>query len=387
MLLLTFSPLIWFGFIFKDLKLGKSGNIWSAWWGQFLKWTFFGPVIVLFLAFVSEYLNVAASSSPLISASSQLSAVPAGVELFGIAQLIAVIIIAAMGIFLAAKFSGVAGSLAIAAATGGLGFVAGKAQGILKRGQMSTQMRAEQLKAQGKGNSFSARALRLSSKGLGQAATGASLSGGASALLKQVGVKPNVNVPTDDEIRKGIIEKRMTRPIGGGTQRAKISIGEGGKTKLFGKEFTTSAGVKDTSENVLSLTQNDIKNMSADAKKEATAAIRKFQDKYIANNSALKTKQVVALRKLEKAMSTELTDHILGGLDLADPTKNPESALGLSNANLANIGKEGGMEEKEKVDHAIAQMGMGFSSLTPDQQKEYTRLRTKVDLLQKKGEW
>ena len=371
MLLLTFSPLIWFGFIFKDLKLGKGGNIWSAWWGQFLKWTFFGPVIILFLAFVSEYLN-SISAAPLV--------VSAYAELVQIGQLISVIIIAAMGIFLAVKFSGVAGGLAIAAATGGLGFIAGKTQGLLKRGQIGSQMRVEQLKAQGKGSSLQARALNLSSKGFGRAATGAGLGGGASALLKQVGIKPNVQVPTDDEIRKGVIEKRMTRPVGGGTKKAMFST----SGKIFGKEVSLQGGVKETPENALSLTQNDIKNLSEDGKKEATAAIRKVQDQYIKDKKSLQPKQIIALRKLEKSMSAELTDHIVDNLK---SLANPETALGLSNANLASISKEGNVAEKAEIDDAIVQLGLSFPTLTPDQQTEYARLKAKRDLLDSKGEW
>lgn len=47
-ILLIFMPIAWIGLIFPKLNLGTT-NLWGAWWHNFLKWVFMGPLIVFFL--------------------------------------------------------------------------------------------------------------------------------------------------------------------------------------------------------------------------------------------------------------------------------------------------------------------------------------------------
>ncbi len=451
MLLLVFSPLIWFGFIFKDLKLGGK-NIWSSWWSQFLKWSFFGPVIVLFLAFVSEYLNTAATninSSPTVPSSSLLSSVPAGVELFGLAQLISVIVIAAMGIFLAAKFSGVAGSLAIGAASAGLGFVAGKTQGIFKRGQVSSQMRAEQLKKQGR--TGAARFYEARAKLYG----GGLMDDKSAKLLGQIGIKPKIGTLSDAEARKQVAEKRAQR-LGGKTgfgshtanlldndkkalafsdedinnlspeakknyiqsiRRLQTNLANGNKDKLTPKEelelkkkeskfsselnseaikgmsFGTDAeeNLKEAQKALATMVGKNMSEMTKNLTEEEIGKLTKMVETIDSAslggdpNLKLSDKSLSTLKEVKKAFSEQIADSIVEGLD---PDTNPQSVFRLSNSDLNSIGQSGSAADQRKIEEALQKRKAAFNEATTElEKKEAERIEAKIDVLKQKGGW
>jgi len=435
MLLITFSPLIWFGFIFKDFKI-ENKNIWSAWWSHFLKWTFFGPIIILFIAFVSQYMQYAVNAEQTTT-------------LVTIGHLIAVIIIAAMGIFVAKKFSGVAGGMMMTAATGGLGYIAGGTQGLLKRGQMSAQMSFDRFKAKGEENSLGAKIAKMSSKGFGVMGSGANINKGPVSLLKNVGISPNIKLPTDQEIRKGIIEKQMTNPVRGGLEQAGFSIGKG--------KFKIQGWTKETPENVLSLKNDEYNALSPEEKKAATSAIHQLQ-----SDKTLNPKQIVSLRRLEKVASSDLAnlaikeidtkgslgvremiklsnksiaeiiqngteeqikksidaillleDEVRSGsikapieiakirelrqsfnakitnhiVDSLDPSINAESILNFEASNLNSMASNANQADKQKVKDAILELQSRYAGLSAEQQKQLDYLDSKMSTLQMKGEW
>ena len=348
MLLMVFAPLIWFGFIFKDLKLGK-GNVWSTWWQQFLKWTFFGPIIILFLAFISEYLSSISSNSAntIISAATSTSGTPEGIFIV-LAQLIAVIVISGIGLYLAINFSGISGKLIAAGVTGGIGFIAGKTQGILRRGQISAKMRADQLKAQGK----TAKGLDLSAKLLKGAGKSFEIGDSAKNILSQMGVKPQISVPTEKEIREKIIKRRV-----GETE----SIGKKAGYALKEKLGFDSTQIDKNPSLVLGLKEDDVKDLSKEGKDSIVSAILKTQKEYAENNASLQPKQVIALRKLEKALGSELAQETIKKIPTLEEIKketNPEEAnklkaelrnmLLMANESISDVLKNGTDEMIEK---------------------------------------
>ena len=139
MLLLVFSPAIWIGFVFNKLKVPGIGTLWDGWWEQFLKWVFFGPIIVFFIALTSVFLSSTLKSKP----TSYLEGMPNSQAyaadgatfqgaIYKIAQLIAALIISAGGIYAANKFSGVAGNLVMAGVNKGVGALTGGMQKLGK---------------------------------------------------------------------------------------------------------------------------------------------------------------------------------------------------------------------------------------------------------------
>lgn len=57
-ILLILAPIAWFTWIFPGLTVGGSGNIWSQWWAEFIRWTFFPAVMSFFM-----YLAIATMSA------------------------------------------------------------------------------------------------------------------------------------------------------------------------------------------------------------------------------------------------------------------------------------------------------------------------------------
>lgn len=70
-ILLILSPLAWFAWIFPQFE--KS---WKSWWDDFLKWTFFAPIVTFFLAFSIKIISNPAitASDPIVKGTSMLSA-------------------------------------------------------------------------------------------------------------------------------------------------------------------------------------------------------------------------------------------------------------------------------------------------------------------------
>ena len=306
MLLITFSPLIWFGFIFSDLKISSFGNLWSGWWSQFLKWTFFGPIIVLFLAFVSEYLY-SITANPII-----LPGTPGFTQNFiQVAQLLAVLLISAIGLYAAFKFSGAAGNMVMQAASGGLGFVASKAQGVFKKAQIGADMRAKELKDT---NPNKAKAFALLSRASQTAGTGFSLSK-SSSLLGRVGIKPTIKAPNEKEIRKDILEKKSKELEFGKPKLG--SVGVGWQPTIAGVPMTDKkweglkVGYTKDPKQALSFSEDDAKNLSEDSKKAFVAAIRDVQK----ISSSLNSKELSALRKHEKTFASELAKETMKDVD------------------------------------------------------------------------
>ncbi len=142
MLLLVFSPLIWLGFVFDKLKIPGFGNLWDGWWENFLKWVFFGPAIVFFIALTSVFLTSTLTSKPTSyldgmpqSAAYAADGVPFEGSIYKLAQLIAALIISAGGLYVANKFSGVAGSMVMAGVGGGVGLLTGGMQKLGRAAQ------------------------------------------------------------------------------------------------------------------------------------------------------------------------------------------------------------------------------------------------------------
>ncbi|MDD4930777.1 MAG: hypothetical protein PHG66_01310 [Candidatus Colwellbacteria bacterium] len=193
MILLTFAPLIWIGFIFPKLKFpGLGDNVWDYWWEQFLKWVFYGPAMLIFLALASVFLSAMATAG---------NTNPNDV-LKPIAQIIAVIIISAGGLFAANKFSGVAGGLVMAGASKGFGLLSTGVQNLGKmslRGQMRAEQQAAEARARGESGASAARRAQL----LGSFGKSLQMpTAGTGAVFKQVGLKvPTAKPMTKQEVR------------------------------------------------------------------------------------------------------------------------------------------------------------------------------------------
>ena len=338
MLLIVFSPLIWLGFIFSDLKIEGIGNVWSGWWSQFLKWTFFGPVIVLFISFTSTYLYHSAGAER-------------GSGFIVIAELIAVMLISAMGLYAAYKFSGAGGNFIMKAASGGLGLVANKAQGVLKKAQIGTQMRAEEERL--KGNKGKARAFEILSKA--QQATGTTFDlSKSSNLLEQVGIKPNIKAPNEKEIRKGILEKKAKElEYGKPKPGTGFGAGVGWQPTIAGVPITDEKWeglkrgyVKDPKQ-ALSFSEDDAKSLSKDGKKAFVSTIRELQK----ISASLNPKELSALRKHEKTFSPELSEAIMKDL------KTPPSSISDAK-NILQLSSDGASEIVRGGDNDIIKKGI-----------------------------
>jgi len=345
MLLILFSPIIWLGFIFSDLKIGGFGNIWSAWWSQFLKWTFFGPIIVLFISFTSTYLYHSAGADR-------------GGGFIIIAEFIAVIIISAMGLYAAYKFSNSAGGVIMKAASGGLGFIANKAQGVFKKAELGAKMRAEEEKL--KGNKGKARAFEILSKAHQATGTGFSLKN-YSRPLEQVGIKPTIKAPDEKEIRKDILEKKA-KELKHGKPKAGIGFGAGvgWQPAIAGVPITDEkkgykAGYTEDPRQALSFSEDDVKGLSDNGKKAFITAIRELQK----ISSSLNPKELSVLRKHEKTFSPQISEAIMkdliappalvSGVTMsADQLNEAKNILQLSNEGLSEITRNGANDTIEK---------------------------------------
>ena len=353
MLLITFSPLIWFGFIFSDLKIEGFGNIWSGWWSQFLQWTFFGPVIVLFLAFVSEYLY-SIEAYPII-----LTGVPGFTQNFiQVAQLLAVLLISAIGLYATSKFSGVAGKLVMQAASGGLGFVANKAQGAFKKAQIGSDMRAKEEEL--KGNKGKAKAFNLLSRAAERTEASLDLNKKPFNLLPHVGIKPVVKSPDEAGIKRDIIARKV--------------------------RF-----LKPTPKDILSLTKKEFDELPKDtedgekARKSFVSALYETQKDFQANPSTFTPEQITAFKKLEKDFAPELAKATLN--DIALPpvgttmaTTDAEKMVNMGDASLNSYISDRTPEMTAKGVAAVAAISdavkAGTMTLTPEQAANFRKLET-----------
>jgi len=417
MLLITFSPLIWLGFIFKDFTIPGFGNIWKAWWSQFLKWTFFGPMLVLFLAFTSAYLSAVTHGT--------------GNPVIDVSMLLAVILISAMGLFMAYKFSGAAGNLVTAAATGGIGFVAGKVQQGSKLLQRKSELASEN--AKDKGQHYRARLLGKTAK-VFEAGKGVPLGMGQ---LKHVGIKPNVKALDDEKWRQKHTRQALSN---------------------FSKSKDAKLPDRLNDLKRLNLSEEDIKNLSKDEKETVTQAVRTAR----ASGMITDPKQLLTLKKLEKSLAPEIatatikeiptgmvsltdaqkalqlavesTANILQEgieeniekmiesiktleaapagtldptqtarlqklrrefndkiaediLDKLDPATNHESILNLDMANLNQISKTGTTTEKQKIIDSLAELNRSTMTMTAEQIAAWIKVDAKVTALKMKNEW
>ena len=295
MILITFSPLIWFGFIFSELKISVFGNIWTGWWNQFLKWTFFGPVIILFIAFVSEYLY-SIEVNPII-----LPGSPGLVQNFiQIAQLFVVLLISSIGLYATYKFSGVAGSAVIQAASGAVGFVANGAQRMAKKVQIGADMHAKE--AELKGNTGRAKAFNILSKA--SQATGAGLNlNKSSSLLGRVGIKPAIKAPDEEKIKKDILMRELKY----GKPKPGIGIRVGYQPSIAGVHLTDEPwrikrGYIENPTKALVMSEKDAQSLSDDDKKDFISAIREVQK----ISYSLTPEELASLRKHEKTFASDL---------------------------------------------------------------------------------
>jgi len=121
-LLLIFAPLIWLGLIFPGikLKLGEAaGNPWGWWWGQFLKWSLYGPLIVFSIAITSRYLDFI----------SQGGAADSNSFVF-VAQLFIAVIFSLGGLYAALKMGAMGSEYIGKGVSAGVGFVGKTTQGF-----------------------------------------------------------------------------------------------------------------------------------------------------------------------------------------------------------------------------------------------------------------
>ncbi len=436
MLLITFSPLIWFGFIFSDFKIPGFGNIWSGWWSQFLKWTFFGPIIVLFLAFVSEYLY-SITADPIA-----LAGAPGFTQNFiQIAQLLVVLLISAIGLYATHKFSGAAGGLVMQAASGGLGFVASRASGVAKKGVVGTQMRIDKLESEGKHDE--AKKLKSRLRWLQSAEAGAGLKKSSSSLAR-VGIKPTIKTLDEKEVRKKLASKKIAElkktPKGAlhsfneedikalskddkeafitairEVQKISSSLTpkelsalrkhektfapelaketmkdvEAPTTLTFGKAMTSDDLSK--AKNMLQLSQESmrdiINNGTIETIEKGAKTILALESELMANPASFNRAELGKLQALRRNFDEKITDYILDNLD--DPsTASPESLksiLNLSNKNLSYISKSGTASDKDKIDKALAHLVTHATTST--EVDEWSRVDTKIGILKSKHEW
>ncbi|MCL4405461.1 MAG: hypothetical protein M1361_00700 [Patescibacteria group bacterium] len=120
-ILVGVAPLAWATFVFPNLKLGPMGNPFSAWWKEFLKWVFYGPIIVFFLWITTQIIlwlkNIGVTSGGLGSA---------------IFQAMTVVIISGFGLYFALKSGGVITAVTMAGAAFGVGSLA-KGVGAIRK--------------------------------------------------------------------------------------------------------------------------------------------------------------------------------------------------------------------------------------------------------------
>ena len=436
MLLITFSPLIWLGFIFSDFKIPGFGNAWSGWWSQFLKWIFFGPVIVLFIAFVSEYLY-SIEANPIM-----LPGSPGFTQNFiQIAQLLVVLAISAIGLYATHKFSGAAGGLVMQAASGGLGFVASRASGVAKKGVVGTQMRIDKLESEGKHDE--AKKLKSRLRWLQSAEAGAGLKKSSSSLAR-VGIKPTIKTLDEKEVRKKLASKKIAElkktPKGAlhsfneedikalskddkeafitairEVQKISSSLTpkelsalrkhektfapelaketmkdvEAPTTLTFGKAMTSDDLSK--AKNMLQLSQESmrdiINNGTIETIEKGAKTILALESELMANPASFNRAELGKLQALRRNFDEKITDYILDNLD--DPsTASPESLksiLNLSNKNLSYISKSGTASDKDKIDKALAHLVTHATTST--EVDEWSRVDTKIGILKSKHEW
>ncbi|MCL5007001.1 MAG: hypothetical protein M1153_02585 [Patescibacteria group bacterium] len=119
--LLAIMPLSWLGLILPGIKIplvGGKSNAFEGWWGQFINWVLVGPLL-LFLLYISHLL-----SDALLSPTSSTSASMLVTDSQLVIQLIAILIVNIIGLYAAVKMSGAAGTIAVAATGGALGWMA-----------------------------------------------------------------------------------------------------------------------------------------------------------------------------------------------------------------------------------------------------------------------
>ncbi len=436
MLLITFSPLIWLGFIFSDFKIPGLGSVWSGWWSQFLKWTFFGPVIVLFIAFTSQYLYSIEANPIVISGDYGFLAR----HTIQIVQLFIVIIISAIGIYASYKFSGAAGGMVTKLASGGLGLVANTGQKMLKAQQLKAEKGAKE--AALKGDTKKEQAFKTRAKWANAASIGAGLNKSAS-LIAKTGIKPTIQKPDEEKINQKITEaivkglaknprralalsKKEVEALSSDYKKAfvaalreiqKISSSLTSKEnaslrqheKTFASDLAT-ATMKDVNapstlafgkamnpsdlskaKNMLQLGQESMRdivnNGTTNIIEDGVKTILALENELMANPTSFSKAEIGRLQLLRRNFDEKITDYILDSV--VDPaTTSPDqlkSILNLSNKNLSYISKSGTDTDKKKIDEALAHLGRHVA--TPTERAELTRIGAKVGVLQGKNEW
>ncbi len=199
-LMLSIMPIAWIGFVAPDFKIPGVGNPWQAWWSQFTKWLFVGPIITFCLYLTIAVLNGMTEAT----GTGTLTGIAGG--MMGILNIFAALIMSVAGIYVAIKGSGFAGALIAAGMASGAGFVASKVSktvgGAGFRQQSKLQQKAEDLrkqadqetdikKAQDLRNKAE-RAEKFGKKAFGSVGSGAAMGFGgvvASKALGSAGVK------------------------------------------------------------------------------------------------------------------------------------------------------------------------------------------------------
>jgi hypothetical protein len=326
-LLITFSPAIWLGFIFKGFKLGK-GNIWSAWWGNFIKWTFFGPAIVLFLAFASEYLT-SVVQNPV--------SVPAGGEFIQVAQLLSVIVISALGLVMAKSFSGAAGDLIMKGTSAGLGLVMNKANRSLQKKQLRDQEKAKEFRAQGK--NFKASLLESRGKAYGGGIMGTQ---GTKGILKQIGVTPEFKSADEKELRQEIAHDKM---------RSAHRVTGFTKTKNFQTAI-------DKPKKVLALSDKDVENLSDEDKKSFVASLYELQK---LPDGSLTAKETEILNKRLGAFEDKTAGVILKDVKIPAAVADARKLFNMSAKGMKTVLDKGNPDDINKVVTAISALETDLS--------------------------
>ncbi len=178
-ILLGIAPIAWIGFMLPGINVPGLGNAWSGWWDKFLKWVFFGPIMLFFLWLTSVLLQwLGSGEAAQIMAAGGLAA--------GLGQIVAVVIMMLGGLYVAFKAGGGIATVAIAGA--GFGALAiGKAA---NRVQSAAALRANLLLSKGPPEGAVGRILHKGQIGLLQnVARSVSVQKDIGKLVSGVGVK------------------------------------------------------------------------------------------------------------------------------------------------------------------------------------------------------
>lgn len=110
-ILIGLAPVAWLSFMLPELKIAEfGGNTWNGWWSRFLKWVFFGPIMLFFLWLTNALMTYLSST---YGASTDPFVVMGNIS--------AVIVMLCLGLYAAYKTGGAITTITMGAASLGMG--------------------------------------------------------------------------------------------------------------------------------------------------------------------------------------------------------------------------------------------------------------------------